>query len=52
MTDINEVKTEVTEKVEKVVGWRDRYLQWISAHPKTVALILPIAVIWAILSSL
>lgn len=38
--DINEAKTEVKEKVQKVVNWRDWVVNYASDHPKTMIFVV------------
>ncbi len=58
MTDINveakvdAAKAAVAPTVDKVVTWRDKYLQWVSRHPKTVSVLLAVAVVWAALATI
>lgn len=49
---VDQAKAVATPQVEKAVGWRDRYLNWVSRHPKTVSVVLAVAVVWAVLASI
>jgi hypothetical protein len=60
MTDIQDVVSQAQDKVDQAkaavaptvataVTWRDRYLNFVSAHPKAVSIVLAVAVVLAIL---
>lgn len=53
MTDEVQKANEVVNQVsDKVMPWRDRYLQFVSNHPKTVSVLLAVAVVWAVLATI
>lgn len=49
---VDKAKDVVKPEVAKVIPWRDRYLQYVAAHPKTVSVILAVAVVWAVVASI
>lgn len=49
---VAEAQVQAAPQVAKAITWRDRYLNFVSAHPKTVSVILAVAVVWAVIASI